>query len=44
MKGSIWLRKKGVFVCDVMKKRIYCTSVVPGKEMGDRFVEVELEV
>ena len=42
LKGLIWLRKKGVFVCAVMKKRIYCPSVVPGKEMGDRFVEVEV--
>ena len=35
LKGFIQLRKKGVFACAFVKKRIYWPSVVPGKYMED---------
>ena len=42
LKGLIWLRKKGVFACAVIKKRIYWPTMVPNKDMEDRFWEVEV--
>ena len=42
LKGLIQLRKKGVFSCDVINKRTYWTSVVPGKKMEDHFGEVDV--
>ena len=36
------MRKRGVFACAVIKKIIYWPSVVPGKDMGDHFGEVEV--
>ena len=42
LKGFIQLRKKGVFVCALIKKRIYWPSVVLGKDMEDNFGEVEV--
>ena len=33
LKGSIKLIKKNVFACDVIKKRRYWPSMVPGKDM-----------
>ena len=42
LKGLIQLRKKGVSACDVIKKRIYCPSVVPDNDMEDHFGEVEV--
>ena len=34
--------KKGIFACDVIKKRKYWPSIVPGKEMEDHFGGVGL--
>ena len=42
LKGLIQLRKKGVFSCYFIKKRIYWPETVPGKEMEDHFLEVEV--
>ena len=42
LKGLIHLRKKGIFACAVIKKRIYWPYMVPGKYMEDHFGEVEL--
>ena len=42
LKGLIQLRKKGIFACDVIKKRRYCLYMVPGKYMEDHFGGVEL--
>ena len=42
LKGSIQLRKKGVFACDFIKKRRYWPAMVPGKYMEDHFREVEV--
>ena len=36
------MRGKGVFACDIIKKRRYWTSMVPGKEMEDTFRELEV--
>ena len=36
------MRKKGVFACDVIKKRKYWPSIVPGKDMEDHFGRVGL--
>ena len=36
-KGFIQLRKKGIFSCAVVKKRIYWPSMAPGKDMEDPF-------
>ena len=36
------MRKKGVFAFAVINNRIYWPSVVPGKEMENRFGEVGL--
>ena len=37
LKGLIQLRKKFVFACSDMKKRIFWNYMVPGKEMEDNF-------
>ena len=42
LKGLIQLRKKGVYACAVIKKRIYWPAMVPGKDMEDNFREVEV--
>ena len=42
LKGLIQYRKKGVFSCDLIKKRRYWPSMVPGKEREDNFGEVEV--
>ena len=42
LEGLIQLRKKGVFACAVLKKRRYWHVMVPGKEMEDHFLGVEL--
>ena len=42
LKGLIQLRNKGAYYCAVIKKRRYWPSVIPGKEMEDHFVGVEL--
>ena len=41
LKGSIQLRKKGIFACDVIKKRGYWPSMIPSKWMGGHSEEVE---
>ena len=42
LKVLIQLSKKGVFACYVIKKRRYFPSMVPCKDMGDHFGEVEV--
>ena len=37
------VQEEGFFPCDFIKKRRYWLSVVPGKDVGDHFVEVEVE-
>ena len=43
LKWLIELRKKCVLFCAVIKKRIYWSSVVSGKEIEDHFWWVEVE-
>ena len=42
LKGLINLRKKDVFACAVINKRIYWPAMVPGKDMEDHFWELEV--
>ena len=42
LKGLIQLRKKGVFACVFIKKKIYWPSMVPGKYMEDNFGDLEV--
>ena len=42
LKGLIGLRKKGLFSCDVVKKRRYWPSMVPSKYMEDNLGEVDV--
>ena len=42
LKGLIQLKKKVIFACAFIKKRIHGTSMVPFKEMENSFGEVEL--
>ena len=37
LKELIQLRKKAILACDVIKKRRYWISMVPGKDMEDNF-------
>ena len=39
LKGFVKLRKRLIVSCDVIKKRRYWTSMVPGKDMEDHFGE-----
>ena len=43
LKGLIQLINKGVFACDIIKKRIYCPSMVPGNDTEDNFWGEEVE-
>ena len=43
LKGLIQLRKEGISTCAVIKKRRYWPSMVPGKDMNENFVGVEVE-
>ena len=36
------MRKKGILACALIKKRIYWPSMVPGKDMKDNFMDVEV--
>ena len=36
------MKNRGIFACDVIKKRRYFTFVVPGKDMEDRFGGVKV--
>ena len=36
------MRNKGFFACAVISKRVYWTSVVPGKEMEDHSGDMDL--
>ena len=42
LKGLIQMRKKGIFACDVINKRRYHPSMVPGKQIEDNIGEVEV--
>ena len=42
LKGLIKLRKKGIFACAVINKRIYWPSMVSVKDIEDNFGEVEV--
>ena len=42
LKGLIKLRKKGIFDCDVIKKKRYRPSTVPDKYTEDNFGDVEV--
>ena len=38
LKELIQFRKKGIFSCDLIKKRRYWPSMVPGKDTEDHFI------